>query len=84
MDIKVKNKDLMQEYRISDAEGRFNIMMDNYCIFPKIIRKMERRRSTGSNARRNTQEASTVASWVSAYRHPSSAIPLLRKLPLIS
>ena len=43
MDIKVKNKDLMQEYRISDAEGRFNIMMDNYCIFPKIIRKMEKK-----------------------------------------
>ena len=41
MDIKVKEKDFLTEYRGSDAEGRLNLMIDNYSSFPKIIRKME-------------------------------------------
>ena len=43
MDTKAKDKDFMQAYRASDAEGRLKIMMDNYCIFPKLIRKMEKK-----------------------------------------
>ena len=43
MDTKAKDKDFMQAYRSSDAEGRLKIMMDNYHVFPKIIRKMEKK-----------------------------------------
>ena len=43
MDTKAKDKDFMQAYRSSDAEGRLKIMMDNYCVFPKLIRKMEKK-----------------------------------------
>ncbi len=41
MDIRAKEKDFMQEYKESNAEGRLNIMLENYYVFPKIIRKME-------------------------------------------
>ena len=41
MDIKAKEKDFLTEYRCSDAEGRLNLMINNYSSFPKIIRKME-------------------------------------------
>ncbi|MBQ8666884.1 MAG: hypothetical protein IJ526_08480 [Lachnospiraceae bacterium] len=36
-----KAKDILQEYRSSNAEGRLNIMMANFYVFPKMIRKME-------------------------------------------
>ena len=39
MDIKAKDKDFL--YRCSNAEGRLNLMMNNYSNFPRIIRKME-------------------------------------------
>ena len=29
-----KAKDILQEYRSSDAEGRLNIMMANFYVFP--------------------------------------------------
>lgn len=41
MDIKAKEKDFLTTYRASDAEGRLNLMINNYSAFPKIIRKME-------------------------------------------
>ena len=41
MDIKAKDKDFLTTYRCSNAEGRLNLMMNNYSNFPRIIRKME-------------------------------------------
>ena len=38
MDIKAKDKDFLATYRRSDAEGRLNLMMNNYSNFPRIIR----------------------------------------------
>ena len=40
----MKNKeetDILQEYRNVDADGRLNIMLSNYHIFPKLVRKLE-------------------------------------------
>lgn len=34
-------KDILQEYRDAGAEGRLDIMLANYCTFPKLIRKLE-------------------------------------------
>ncbi len=36
-------KDILKEYRDADAEGRLDIMLGNYCTFPKLIRKLERK-----------------------------------------
>ena len=41
MDIKAKEKDYLTAYRSLNAEGRLNLMINNYSTFPKIIRKME-------------------------------------------
>ena len=41
MDIKAKEKDYLAAYRSLNAEGRLNLMINNYSTFPKIIRKME-------------------------------------------
>ena len=41
MDIKAKEKDYLTAYRSLNAEGRLDLMINNYSTFPKIIRKME-------------------------------------------
>jgi len=39
----VKAKDFIREYRRSDADGRLDLMLNHYGIFPRIIRMLERR-----------------------------------------
>ena len=39
----VKAKDFIKEYRGSDADGRLDLMLSHYGIFPRIIRMLERR-----------------------------------------
>ena len=36
-----KDEDLITLYRSAKADGRFKLMMDNYAVFPKAIRKAE-------------------------------------------
>lgn len=40
---KAKDKDFIMTYRQAKAEERLAIMLDNYCTFPKMIRKMEKK-----------------------------------------
>lgn len=35
--------DILRSYRSNDAEGRLAIMLNNYAVFPKIIRKAEKK-----------------------------------------
>ena len=37
------DKDLLSSYRMADPRGRLEIVFDNYHIFPKVIRKMEKK-----------------------------------------
>ena len=39
----VKAKDFIREYGRSDADGRLDLMLNHYGIFPRIIRMLERR-----------------------------------------
>lgn len=40
---KAKDSDMLQRYRDSDPEERFGLLMDNYGMFPKMIRKFEKK-----------------------------------------
>ena len=39
----VKAKDFIKEYRRSDADGRLDLMLNNYGVFPQLVRMLERR-----------------------------------------
>ena len=43
MKINGKETDILHSYRSNDASGRLSIMLNNYAIFPKIIRKAEKK-----------------------------------------
>lgn len=43
MMIKTKDTDYIFIYRQSDAEGRLSLMMENFAVFPKVIRKAEKK-----------------------------------------
>lgn len=43
METKVNEIDFLANYRMADPNGRLEIVFDNYHIFPKVIRKMEKR-----------------------------------------
>ena len=41
MSVKAKDKNIVREYRNSDADGRIRIMLRNYAVFPSEIHKAE-------------------------------------------
>jgi len=43
MRINGEETDILRSYRSNDAEGRLSIMLNNYAVFPKIIRKAEKK-----------------------------------------
>ena len=43
MAAKAKDTDLLKSYRVADSEERFSILMDNYAVFPKVIRKAQKK-----------------------------------------
>ena len=43
MRINGEETDILRSYRSNDAEGRLAIMLNNYAVFPKIIRKAEKK-----------------------------------------
>lgn len=43
MRINGEETDILRSYRSMDAEGRLSIMLGNYAVFPKIIRKAEKK-----------------------------------------
>ena len=43
MRINGEETDILRSYRTNDAEGRLAIMLNNYAVFPKIIRKAEKK-----------------------------------------
>lgn len=43
MRINGEETDILRSYRSNDAEGRLVIMLNNYAVFPKIIRKAEKK-----------------------------------------
>lgn len=45
MAAKAKDTDLMKTYRTADSEERFSIMMENYAVFPKVIKKAQKKQN---------------------------------------
>lgn len=43
MNPKLTDMEILSAYRKADPSGRLRIMMDNYSIFPKVIRKVEKK-----------------------------------------
>lgn len=43
METKANDRDLIGSYRTADPQGRLEIVFANYHIFPKVIRKMEKK-----------------------------------------
>lgn len=43
MNPKLTDIEILSAYRKADPSGRLRIMMDNYSIFPKVIRKVEKK-----------------------------------------
>jgi hypothetical protein len=43
MAAKANESNLLSSYRMADPEGRLEIMLANYHVFPKMIRKMEKK-----------------------------------------
>ena len=43
MKINGEDIDILQHYRTSDAEGRLSLMLSNYAVFPKAIRRAEKK-----------------------------------------
>ena len=43
MRINGEETDILRSYRSNDAEGRLAIMLNNYAVFPRIIRKAEKK-----------------------------------------
>ena len=43
METKANDRDLIGSYRAADPQGRLEIVFANYHIFPKVIRKMEKK-----------------------------------------
>lgn len=43
MRINGEETDILRSYRSNDAEGRLAIMLNNYAVFPKTIRKAEKK-----------------------------------------
>ena len=43
METRANDRDLIGSYRTADPQGRLEIVFANYHIFPKVIRKMEKK-----------------------------------------
>lgn len=43
MTTKAERNDILSDYKVANPEERLEIMFENYHIFPKVIRKMEKR-----------------------------------------
>ena len=43
MAIKAKEEEFIEKYRVANPKERFGIMINNYAVFPKMIRKAEKK-----------------------------------------
>lgn len=57
MAAKANETDFLQNYRAADSEERFSIMMENYAVFLKVIRKAEKKIEYKIKAEREYQRS---------------------------